>query len=317
VEMIYDYNSFNDIVKTLDSNFLAPITFSIPYLPKEASPYHYMSEDGYLYTKYMNNRIEPMEGPVFFYRINSNGFRSDHFEKLSSDNINILVAGCSYTFGEGIPEEYTWARLLENKIASLYSKPVKLYNLGFMGNSILNINSLVKSFINTYGKPDYLFLCIPDLTRNVIYDGVEKRYKNVYAAKRYLEDRKKYKYEYEYVKNFVYENNIYLGVNIIQSIETLCNISNIKLIWTAWHKPEIEIYKNLGFNNFFEIPSTINPIIDEHLYNAEEEIKQADLENINNIPYWKKARDMNHPGTRWSHKIADLFFESMINKYGI
>ena len=31
-------------------------------------------------------------------------------------NENILVAGCSNTFGLGIPNEYTWGEVLKNKI---------------------------------------------------------------------------------------------------------------------------------------------------------------------------------------------------------
>lgn len=317
MEILYDYNSFNDINETLGPNFLHPITFCIPYLPSEHGEDHYMSEDQYLYTKFMNNKVEPMDGPHFMYRINKNGFRSDHFEKLSSENINVLVAGCSYTFGEGIPEEYTWGRLLQKSMASVHNKNIKLYNIGFMGNSVLNIASLIKSFINEYGKPDYLFMCIPDLTRAVIYDGNEKRYKNVYAAKRYIENKNRYKYEYDYVKSFNYENNIYLSINTIQIIETLCDISGIKLLWTAWHKPDLRIYKDLNFKYFFEIPDELEAIIDEYSYNSEEAIRNADLENINNLPYWKKARDMNHPGTRWTHRIADLFFNKVVEKYGI
>ena len=95
MEILYDYESFEHIKECLSPTFLKPITFSIQYLPKESGPNHYMSDDEYLYTRLMNNKDEPGEGPDFKYRINKNGFRGDHFEKFEDENINILVAGCS------------------------------------------------------------------------------------------------------------------------------------------------------------------------------------------------------------------------------
>ena len=60
----------------------------------------------------------------------------------------------------------------------------------------------------------------------------------------------------------------------------------------------------------------IYSIIDENTPNAEETIKLVDLENIDNWPYWKKARDMNHPGSRWTKYLSNIFFNEMVNKYG-
>ena len=74
--------------------------------------------------------------------------------------------------------------------------------------------------------------------------------------------------------------------------------------------------KDYSFKHFIEIPSELLPIIDEHSENAKEVIRLADLENVDNWPYWKKARDMNHPGSRWTKFISEMFFNEMVNKYG-
>lgn len=316
MEIYYDYKSFNNIKKYLSCNFLKPITFDIPFLPLESGPNHYMCQDEYLHTTFINNRIEEGVGPHFQYRINKNGFRSDHFNILNNQDLNIVVAGCSYTFGEGLPEEYTWGRLLQNKMQKANNKRVQMYNLGYMGNSAINIISLIKSFISQYGKPDYIFICLPDLTRDVIYDKNENRYKNTIVQKRYIENKKQFESEFQYVKNFVYENNIYKVINLMHMFEMLCDFAGIKLIWTAWAKPDIEIYKQSNFKHFIEIDNDLDPIIDEHSFNAKEVIKSADLENVNNWPFWKKARDMNHPGSRWTNAVSNIFFNEIRGKYG-
>ena len=123
--VIYDYKTFNYVKDHISPNFLKPLTFPIPFLPQESGPDHYMSDDGYLYTTLLNSHPENGKGPKFQYRLNSNGFRSDHFKKLDTSNINILFAGCSFTFGEGLPEEYTWPRLLENNIKHKTKKILK------------------------------------------------------------------------------------------------------------------------------------------------------------------------------------------------
>jgi len=316
MELPYDYNSFEYIKDNLSPTFLRPISFDIQFLPSMQGPEHYLCENEYLHTTFMNGRVEPGEGSYFQYRINKNSFRSDHFNILNNENLNILVAGCSYTFGEGLPEEYIWPTLLKNKIQKNSNKKVQMYNLGFMGNSHINIISLVKSFIVEYGKPDYLFVCFPDFTRDVIYDKYENRYKNVITLKRYIENKQHYKSEFEYVKNFVYENNIYRIINLIHLLEMLCEFAGIKLIWSAWNNPDAEIYRQSKFKNFLEIDGFMYPIIDENLPNGEEAIRLADLENTNNWPYWKKARDMNHPGSRWTNYLSDMFLNEMVNKYG-
>jgi hypothetical protein len=316
MEITYDYKTFNYVKDHISPNFLKPLTFPIPFISQESNPDHYMSDDGYLHTTFLNNNVEYGAGPKFQYRINSNGFRSDHFEKLDNSNINILVAGCSFTFGEGLPEEYTWPRLLEKKIKDKTKKNIKTYNIGYMGNSILNILSLIKSFINEHGKPDFIFMCLPDLTRDVAFCQVEGRYKNLITLKAYIEDKKKFKTEFKYMDNFVYETNIYQTMNELHMFEMLCDFAGIKLIWTNWWKPDTDIYKFSQFKNFVEMDQSVYTMIDEHLPNAYEEIRKADLENVNSWPYWKKARDENHPGSRWTNILSDLFLTEMDARYG-
>jgi hypothetical protein len=99
-------------------------------------------------------------------------------------------------------------------------------------------------------------------------------------------------------------------------LEMICDLAGIKLIWTGWNIPDLELYRRSSFKHFIEIDSELLPIIDEHSENAKEVIRLADLENVDNWPYWKKARDMNHPGSRWTKNISKMFFNEIENKYG-
>ena len=57
------------------------------------------------------------------YKLNNYGYRSDNFNK--ADVTNSLFAGCSFTFGVGLPLENVWCKVVHNRIGI-----GKFYNLG-------------------------------------------------------------------------------------------------------------------------------------------------------------------------------------------
>jgi hypothetical protein len=112
------------------------------------------------------------------YKINSDGFRTEHFED-STDKDIILATGCSFTFGLGLPEKYTWPKLLEaelNKDADLF----KLYNLGFPGHGYFIIIKNIFSFIKKYGKPKAIFIVFPNINRDVYFSKIRKKVLNAF-----------------------------------------------------------------------------------------------------------------------------------------
>ena len=140
-------------------------------------------------------RDPQIKGPRIQYKINKDGFRSKHFATLKKENFNILYGGCSWTFGEGLPEEMTWTYQVTQGIKNKINKNVIDYNLGFMAFSIDLIIKNVMSFIRLYGKPDVIFLCFPDVGRKIKYmdnsyeifnrspiwiEGKNKEQKNMY-----------------------------------------------------------------------------------------------------------------------------------------
>lgn len=105
------------------------------------------------------------------FSVNSSGLRCDEF-KTDHDGAHILFAGCSITFGDGMLEEYTWAKKTYDKITN--TTPTSgYYNVAVPGFNHSEIYSQIFKYIERYGNPDYLFINWPDLRRLVDF-GISK-----------------------------------------------------------------------------------------------------------------------------------------------
>jgi hypothetical protein len=73
----------------------------------------------------------PKFNPATGYKINSYGYRCPEFRPLPDGGKNVVVLGCSHTFGEGLEENETWANL----VAKESNKILRWWNLGQLGAS--------------------------------------------------------------------------------------------------------------------------------------------------------------------------------------
>lgn len=294
------YKNFKNVISLLQPNIILTQENLIDD-PKNIDSF--IDSDGYYIIKdYWNNNKS--NGIDFNYRLNNFHFRSDHFQQLDTNKTNILYAGCSFTFGEGLPEELTWSYMLSNKISKLYGKEVQSYNLGYMGHSIdLNIKNIY-SFINMFGIPDYIFICFPPISRHNIFSNKSQEYMVGIVSDRWkTEDPKlsgsEVDVQLEYNNNYQYENNIYTHSLLIRLLENFCLLNNIKLIWTNWHLEDNFLFKNLNFNNYIET--------DIDYFNTKT------IKNINNLPYWSIGQDGAHPGSSWSEYLSNIFLKRIYN----
>lgn len=100
-----------------------------------------------------------------FYTLNSNGLRSDEF--ISDHNgKHILFAGCSNTYGQGIPAELVWANKLYKKISET-EKVSGYFNIGFIGATTIEVIMQTYLYIEKYGAPDVIFALLPDTHREI------------------------------------------------------------------------------------------------------------------------------------------------------
>jgi hypothetical protein len=80
-----------------------------------------------------NTRTSTYSETDIVYSLNGHGFRSVEFG--SHSGLSVLIAGCSWTFGMGMPADAIYGQLFVNRLAKTLDTPVTLYNLGVSGAS--------------------------------------------------------------------------------------------------------------------------------------------------------------------------------------
>jgi hypothetical protein len=224
-----------------------------------------------------NNEIE--------YSLNSSGQRCDEFKK-THEGKHILFAGCSITFGEGLPYKKNWSGYLYKKI-NKNNNLSGYYTIAYPGGGVdIVINNIYK-YCDIYGIPDTIFLFLPESSRRFLWE--KDRYYSINSS-----TNKEFYYEtYGGI-----ENAIYFSYNHIKNLEIFCNKLNVKLIWSAWQEQESLMYKEMDFKNYIYI--TNNDIIN----------KATNYNDVDN-PYYKIARDNAHPGILFSDGLSNIFLEKM------
>jgi len=85
------------------------------------------------------------------YKFNNQGFRSEEFR---ANKECAIFFGCSYTVGEGVPEEYIWPTLVAKHLG------VYCYNMGVSGGSNDTAFRLAQFWIPKL-NPKYVFMLSP------------------------------------------------------------------------------------------------------------------------------------------------------------
>jgi len=213
--------------------------------------------------------------PVQSYRANSYGYRSNEF----SPETSLLSAGCSFTFGVGVPEDAIWANVLAKKLG------LPVANVSRPGASIPWIVETIFTYFEKFGHPKYLLCLFPDESRTLavvdgkivagskdhggdvngnygtkslsgeqyIYDIRVKSFEESLATPSYI------KKPYESTAVYTHEYSVYHAIRSIRRLEQYCNLAGITFAWSTWASSfneklvEINKEKDLKFNNFFEL----------------------------------------------------------------
>lgn len=271
-------------------------------LTREQSQYAklHKTENDYLYTDNMGS-FGIIEGPQVVYKINKDGFRSNHFSEFNKDKDSILFAGCSITMGEGLPEDLTWYKIMSNK-----TKVDNFYNISATGASTRLIVKNILTFIRKYGPPKFIFALFPNFARDLQYDPVTDKIISCLVHPQWITAPKKFTTHKIYTLNYKEEYGAFTAIESIRVLEDVCNLYGIKLIWSSWNKTCNEVFKNIDFNFYFSGSSFFNfdGINDKGL----------DLENLDNLPYWSVAQDGIHPGSCWNKLVAEDFLQEFLRR---
>lgn len=80
------------------------------------------------------------------YRHNAHGFRADEFTEKG--DLTVLSLGCSCTYGHGVPDEFTWPRMVCDRMASHSGNRVINWNMGLCGASNDCISRMVLTAVS-------------------------------------------------------------------------------------------------------------------------------------------------------------------------
>ena len=186
---------------------------------------------------------------LYTYKYNSHGFRSIEF----SPEVDILTAGCSFTFGSGLPFEYTWSQQLQRKITNK-----KIATISSPGYSTQKIISYIFKYFKSIGNPKMIICLLPDFYRFLFLEKVSNKmvshYKQIHQNSTL---DKKFKQQ---IKSSSPPMNwgYYINYEYILMLEQYCESNDIKLIWSTWDTDEAfdhdknNIFHEIGFNNVHE-----------------------------------------------------------------
>lgn len=180
------------------------------------------------------------------YTYNSEYFRCDEFSK-DHNGTHLLFAGCSETEGQGGQIDDSWSKMIFNKVGA----GSNFYNLGKAGYGWQKIITQTRIYISKYGKPDNLFILLPNIGRSVEWSAEsgwfnKQEYPSLYVSG--SNDSSVYvsaQSPAEYRKSFVSFATSW------KLFEDFCLASGIKLLWGTWEEIDNRNFDKIKiFNNF-------------------------------------------------------------------
>ena len=225
------------------------------------------------------------------YVLNKQGFRCNNFSPVNKEKFTVLYSGCSVTFGQDLPEEMLWTKLVTKELSK--NKDVEEYNLSIMGSSMFLTLSNICAFINTYGMPDLIITLMPDMTRTVTFDPETSEFFDL-TPRIQKPDAK------NFIHHLMPENLLLNNLLMLKLLELLCKNNNSKFLFST--------YDGLTHDYFSMFANDLECWFDsKNLINGPNSVKQ-DYEP-HESPFWKIAGDGKHPGGGWHDRFAKRVIE--------
>lgn len=227
-------------------------------------------------SKKFNNEY-PWTPDSITYEFNAYGFRCEEF--APTDKFKILVCGCSFTEGIGLPLDAVWPALLSEKIPNSV-----VYNLAQGGHSSAYVARAVHKTIDIL-SPDLVAVLWPPLGRFEHF---------AYDYDTTLTPAGPFQLEYpQFLTNL--KNQKYNQEMCEVLLSNTCKIANVPLI--TCH------------SICTEISSQWETLIDDYkAYSSVFDYKFASPHKMADAV----ARDGMHPGKLWQRNAAKLFYEKFL-----
>jgi hypothetical protein len=243
------------------------------------------------------------------YQHNSHGYRSGEFKA----GTEILFAGCSFTYGIGVPEETIWGNLVADKLE------VSRSSIAVPGESIQSIVTQLFQYFATYGDPKTLLCLFPDLYRiNYPIEGeivgskirgphFETLYTNVNEQDN--KDIKIVKRPFDVAAVISTDLAAYVSVSYIRILEQYCSATGINLLWSSWADNDNleEINADTPFRNYLSLAT--EDINDPDCHSELREKYGSD--NFHSGTDIKHGVEHAHPGIHSQVHFAEGFLASL------
>lgn len=217
--------------------------------------------------KSMGGKIQKEPFPLhsdriqILYNHNSYGYRCDEF-----NNQEVLILGCSYTRGDGLPLDLTWPYMIANKMNKPY------INLAKGGDGMQAQVFKAFQFFREFYNPKYIFGLFP-LTRlempyvkdvfavdkNPKIIDINKKYiQNVFISNTKIEKFSKLPHSIDEI--MPEEASIFYNLMFIQMLDQYCKSNNIKFLWTTYNDLEYKgnqshVLNKLKLSSYFNEPA--------------------------------------------------------------
>jgi hypothetical protein len=209
--------------------------------PSDESIKYYNKEIAVTYAEENNFKITPSDEMSYY--LNNYAHRSDDFEKLNKDKYNILFSGCSATFGDALPDQFRWSKILYNDLNIKDKGPYQC--LSFLGGGADKIVGNIMKYCYNFGNPNAIFVLFNDFTRHIEYIEEE----NSFRSKINLDfDHKERKAT---ISKNVQPYNLFMQTqNYVRILEIYCSMNNIKLFFSSVDSQTREALSNIELLNF-------------------------------------------------------------------
>jgi hypothetical protein len=238
--------------------------------------------------------------------INKHNFRCDDFTS-EHDGEHLLFSGCSVTYGVGLYTKELWS----HKLYEMIKKDKKVsgyFNLGTPGTSVMAICSNIMKYISNYGKPDAIFLDLPDLNRFYIIpkeEDVLTKFEKLppYAICQLLPN---------WIRHGTYngmpipevEVNKIHTYNYLRFLQQYCEEAGIKLYIFSYVMETTAFLKMTDIERLFDFNN--DSIVDD-LYEYSQKNKTDE--------YFLIARDKRHHGTAFHDAWAKLMYDAYTKEH--
>lgn len=235
------------------------------------------------YEEFLSNSTS-LDFTDFGYVLNNYGHRCDNFKKEEGSDNHFLFAGCSFTFGEGLPYQQNWSGIIHQKIKSKNKVDSGYYSLGYCGGGVDLICKNIVSYVNAFGFPKCVFVLFPDSSR--FSKVIDEKDISIVPFK----DEDKLKIWESEEKSFL------KSYKLIQKLAHFLEKNGVAIYWSTWEESDRKLFKKYPKINGY-VPLSEFSIFEY----AEDKTKET-------AKYYQIARDMSHPGVRYNSGVANIFW---------